>query len=169
MIGILAALDALKPQKRAVAYEEVLGRILNGFHACARQMQRRYDGRATLEVNDEYDVQDLLHALLRLHFDDVRSEEWTPSYAGGNNRMDFLLKSEEIAIEIKMTRKGLRDKEVGEQLIVDIAKYQSHPQCKVLYCFVYDPEGMIRNPRGLERDLEKLDSKFPVRVFIRPE
>jgi hypothetical protein len=33
-------------------------------------------------LKDEYDVQDLLYALLRIFFDDVRPEEWTPSFAG---------------------------------------------------------------------------------------
>ena len=125
--------------------------------------------RPTIEINDEYDVQDLLEALLKLHFDDVRAEEWTPSYAGGANRIDFLLKEEEIAIEVKMTRDNLKDKEVGEQLIIDIAKYRAHPNCKVLYCFVYDPNRVIRNPTGLTRDLEKLGADFKVKVYIRPE
>lgn len=126
------------------------------------------ENRVTIELFDEYDVQDLLHTLLKLHFDDVRPEEWTSLYAGGNNRMDFLIKDEEIAIEVKMTRKGLRDKEVGEQLIIDMAKYQSHPNCKKLYCFVYDKEDVIRNPRGLENDLEKLPSVIGIKVIIRP-
>ena len=83
--------------------------------------------------------------------------------------MDFLLKDEEIAIEVKMTRIGLKDKELGEQLIIDIAKYQNHPNCKCLYCYVYDPEGIIRNPRGMEKDLMEIDKGFPVHVFVRPE
>ena len=82
--------------------------------------------------------------------------------------MDFLLKDEEIAIEVKMTRQGLKDKELGEQLIIDIANYKQHKNCKCLYCFVYDPEGLIRNPRGMEKDLQKLDNNYPVKVFIRP-
>ena len=131
-------------------------------------LRRRHSYRPTLEIGDEYDVQDLLNALLRLHFDDVRPEEWTPSYAGGNNRMDFLLKDEEIAIEVKMTRDGLKDKEVGDQLLVDIEKYQAHPNCKRLYCFVYDPDWHIRNPRGLEKDLSKAIENIDVKVYIRP-
>jgi hypothetical protein len=84
------------------------------FHLVARQMRSRHDNRATLDVEDEYDTQDLLHALLQLRFDDIRPEEWTPSYAGGSSRMDFLLKQEKIVIEVKKTRKGLAAKEVGE-------------------------------------------------------
>jgi len=101
-------------------------------------------------------VQDLLHALLRLYFDDIRPEEWTPSYGGGSSRMDFLLKGHEIVVEVKMTRKGLWAKEVSEQLIIDAAKYRQHPECKTLVCLVYDPEGLVKNPRGIERDLAKL-------------
>lgn len=168
MLGILKAFAAINPSTKSIPYEDILKNIFNRFHIVSKQLKRRYDNRATIELVDEYDVQDLLHALLKLHFDDVRPEEWTPSYAGGNNRMDFLIKDEEIAIEVKMTRKGLRDKEVGEQLIIDMAKYQCHPNCKKLYCFVYDKDEVIRNPRGLEKDLEKLPSDIGIKVIIRP-
>ena len=62
----------------------------------------------TLDVQDEYDVQDLFHALLHIHFEDIRPEEWAPSFAGASSRMDFLLKQEQIIIEIKKnpTRTG---------------------------------------------------------------
>lgn len=130
--------------------------ICDRFHAIAGQLTQRREGRPTLEIKDEYDVQDLLHALLRLYFDDVRSEEWTPSYGGGSSRMDFLLKGHEIVVEAKMTRKGLMAKEVSEQLIIDAAKYRQHPECKTLVCLVYDPAAVVKNPRGIERDLAKL-------------
>lgn len=167
-LSILKAFRVVQPNDVSVDYDGLLNTIFEKFHTVARQMRRRHDERETLIINDEYDVQDMLHALLKLHFDDVRPEEWTPSYAGGANRMDFLLKDEEIAIEIKMTRSGLKDKELGEQLIIDIAKYQNHPNCKCLYCFVYDPDDIIRNPRGIEKDLEKLGKDFLVKVYIRP-
>lgn len=82
--------------------------------------------------------------------------------------MDFLLKDDEISIEVKMTSDGLKDKELGEQLIIDIAKYKEHPNCKSLYCFVFDPNGHIRNPRGLERDLTGEHDSLAVKVYIRP-
>lgn len=167
-LSILKAFRDIQPKDVDIDYEGLLNLLFERFHMVARQIRRRHDGRDTLMINDEYDVQDMLHALLKLHFDDVRPEEWTPSYAGGANRMDFLLKDEEIAIEIKMTRSGLKDKELGDQLIIDIAKYQNHPNCKCLYCFVYDPDDIIRNPRGIEKDLEKLGKDFPVKVYIRP-
>lgn len=66
--------------------------ILRRFDDAARALRGRKRGRADFEVNDEYDVQDLVHAVLRLHFDDVRPEEWSPSYLGASTRIDFLLK-----------------------------------------------------------------------------
>jgi REase_DpnII-MboI len=148
---------------------EAVRTICTRFHLIARQLSRRHERRATLTITDEYDVQDLLHAQLRLHFDDVRPEEWTPSYAGGSARMDFLLKNEGIVIEVKMTRVGLSERQVSEQLIVDIARYRTHPDCKRLVCFVCDPEAHIRNPRGVEADLTKLSSAdLEVTVIIAP-
>jgi hypothetical protein len=70
--------------------------------------------------------------------------------------MDFLLKEEQIVIEAKMSRPGLGAKESSEQLIIDAARYSGHTDCQTLICSVYDPGGIIKNPRGMERDLAKL-------------
>jgi hypothetical protein len=70
--------------------------------------------------------------------------------------MDFLLKAEQIVVEAKMTRAGLDARAVTDQLIVDTARYRAHPDCKTLVCLVYDPGGIVKNPRRVERDLAKL-------------
>lgn len=139
------------------------------FHAAARQLQSRHSDRDTITIEDEYDTQDLLHAILRLHFDDIREEEWTPSYAGAASRVDFLLKAEQIVIEVKKTRASMTAKRLGEELIIDCARYEKHPDCKTLVCFVYDPEGRIGNPVGIERDLESHQGRLKVRVIIAPK
>jgi hypothetical protein len=148
--------------------DHILHNIFERFHLVVKQLKNRYDSRNTLSVDDEYDVQDLLHCLLRLYFNDVRAEEWSPSYAGGASRMDFFLKEEQIVIEVKKTRKGLADKELGRQLIEDKAKYQAHPNCKKLICFTYDPDGRIVNPSGLINDLNSQDGEFQTEVIIKP-
>jgi REase_DpnII-MboI len=148
---------------------ENIVKVCNSFHAVARQLRQRHSNRNTLTIEDEYDVQDLFHAILRIFFEDVRAEEWTPSYAGGSSRVDFLLPQEKIVIELKKTRNGLGAKEVGNQLLIDVARYQSHPDCKNLICFVYDPEGKIGNPKGLENDLNNLSSeKINIVTLVRP-
>jgi hypothetical protein len=155
-----------KSYSDAFHYIEVL---LRRFHIVARQLKQRHDDRETLIIENEYDVQDLLHTLLRAYFEDVRPEEYTPSYAGSSSRVDFLLKKERIVVEVKMASKKLRDKLVGEQLIIDIKKYQSHPDCKFLYCFVYDPNSFIKNPIALENDLSGKHDELDVKVFVVPQ
>lgn len=99
---------------------EALYRIGDRFHLVAKQLRIRHQDRPTLDIADEYDTQDLFHALLKIPFDDVRPEEWAPSYAGGASRMDFLVPEIEAVVEIKKSRSGLSARELGEQLIVDM-------------------------------------------------
>jgi len=147
---------------------EAVERICDRFHQVARQLRQRHGDRPTLSVADEYDVQDLLHTLLRLYFDDVRPEEYAPSYAGKATRMDFLIKGEKTVLEVKKTRASMSAADLGTQLIEDIERYQGHPDCRTLICFVYDPEGLLPNPKGLESDLKRDSDSLRVRVLIRP-
>lgn len=171
----MSALPWIKPidekpkgKEKEIDYLEPLYRLLRRFDILVRQLKHRYSDREPVHVNDEYDVQYILHALLRGLFGDVRAEEVSPSYAGASSRLDFLLKDEQVVIETKMASASLKDKQIGEQLIIDIERYQTHPDCKKLICFVYDPENYIRNPVGLENDLRRKTEKIEVIVFIVP-
>lgn len=154
-----------RPTKDAVALIEI---ICRRFPFLVKQLGARHDKRPPLLVKDEYDVQDLLHGLLRLHFDDVRPEEVTPSYAGSSARMDFLLKMEKVVVEAKMTRKTLGQKEVATQLTEDVARYRTHPDCQTLVCFVFDPGGFCKNPVALENDVSTNAHGFAVKVIVAP-
>ena len=82
--------------------------MLRRFPAIVRELGKRHNRRPPLaDINDEYDVQDVLRGVLSGLFNDVRDEENTPSHAGLRSRMDLLLKREQIVIETKMTRDGL--------------------------------------------------------------
>lgn len=131
-----------------------------------RQLVKRHSGRPTIEVNDEYDAQDLYNSLLRVFFDDIRSEEWAPSYAGGATRIDFVLPRYKLAVELKHTRKTMTAKDVGDQLIIDITKYKAHQSVRHLVCLVFDPEGHLTNPRGIEADLSSPRDGLAVTVRI---
>lgn len=156
------------PQDPRAATLAKIELIVNRFHSAAKQLRYRHADRDTLTIRDEYDVQDFFHVLLRLFFEDIRDEEWTPSYAGGASRIDFLLKQEQILVEIKMTRTGLaKGKDVSDQLIIDSERYRIHPDCKMLVAFVYDPQEFLNNSTGIEHDLTKTINDVPVKVFIR--
>lgn len=142
--------------------------VLNRFSRVARQLgSSRHAKRIPFTVDDEYDVQYLLHGLLLTEFDDVRREEWSPSHAGSQSRMDFVLKQPRIVIETKMVRVGLLDREVSEQLTIDKSQYKAHPDCRTLFCFIYDPERLLQNPEALQ-DLKETSPGMSVHVFVRP-
>ncbi len=167
---ILAQLEAGwdAPRNRQ-AEEDLVRKLCERFTIVANTLKHRHGARSTLTIEDEYDVQDLLHAILKLHFADVRPEEWTPSYAGNSSRMDFFLKPEQIVVEIKMTRKGLGQKEIADELAVDMLRYQSHQDCKTLICFVYDPSGICTKPTALENDLTGNHGGLRVVVIVQPK
>lgn len=121
----------------------------------SRQLRQRHGQRPTLIVEDEYDWQDLLHALLRVFFDDIRPEDHVSASSGASSRIDFVLPEHRIAIELKHTRPSMTAKTLGEELIVDRQRYEKHPDVAHLVSLVLDPEGFIPNPRGLERDLSR--------------
>jgi len=161
-------LSKFKPAVIQKEASQVLKYLFSKFHTVVKQLQERQRDRAPFSMNDEYDVQDLLHGLLRMYFEDVRPEEYCPSYAGTKPRIDFFLKRESIAIEAKMTSKNNRKKKVREDLILDKEYYSKKEGVKTLYCMVYDPEEWITNPRGFEDDLYEKSEKFETRVFIVP-
>lgn len=148
--------------------EKIIENLFQKFHLVVKELCERYDDRSPFKMNDEYDVQDLLEGLLRLHFEDIRREVPTDIFAGSSTRIDFLIDAEQIGIEAKRSRKGLDAKELGDELIKDIAHYKAHPKCRHLYFFVYDPEESIINPRGIEKDLSTKYGNMIVSVLIVP-
>ena len=144
-------------------------RLAERLDIVVRQIRQRHDGRSTLNVADEHDLQDLFHALVKIYFDDVRKEEWNPSYAGAASRTDFWLPELSAQVELKMARQSLTARALGEQIIVDIEKYKQRENCRTVICIVYDPDGLISNPRGLEDDLNKPRRDIDVRVMIVPK
>lgn len=127
--------------------------ILGNFPKFAQQINKRHEKRTSIEFNDEYDVQDALHAILLLHFDNVKREEPIPHCAGASSSIDFLLRKEKIGIEVKMPRKGLQDKNLGAQLAEDKERYKKEIDCKTLIFFIYDPNHFINNPSEIVQDI----------------
>jgi hypothetical protein len=160
------------PAQQAQAGSDAVGLVKTvccRFHSVARQLRLRGEYRATLNVEDEIDVQDLLHALLRIQFDDIGTEEWTPSYAEGVLRTTFLLDDNRLAVLVKKTRNGLTAKDLTEQLRIDTERYRTKSRCTSLLCFIYDPDGRIGNPRALEASLTTVSDSLSIDVLVAPK
>jgi hypothetical protein len=95
----------------------------------------------------------------------VRPEQWTPEYAGGSAKIDFLLPEVSLSVETKIVTEKHGRKEIGEELIIDSARYRTHPKCDILVCLVYDPKFLLENKHGFISDLES-DPNLKVRVFV---
>lgn len=170
-----AYVSALRIRDRTLAPKALMDDLEKVLILCRRfpimsdTLRKRYGGRPPLEMTDEYDVQDLLHGILRLHFDDVRPEEYTPSYAGKHSRVDFLLPRERMVVEAKMTRNGLGQKDVIDQLLIDVGRYSKMDHIETLVCLVFDPERRCTNPKGIESDVENSGGRLKVRVVVCPQ
>jgi hypothetical protein len=152
--------------------EELLNVIVRGLPRAMYHLQHRRKGATSLTFLSEYDIQDLLHALLRPWISDVRPEEYTPSYAGSSTRMDFLLADHSLVIETKLVRDKQQAVRIGDELILDIDHYRAHPGCSILWCVIYDPNHYIQNVGGLVRDLEGVSKNekgtLTTKVFVLP-
>jgi hypothetical protein len=156
------------PKPRQV--EELIEVLIRGLRRAMHPLTHRRRGAQPLSFANEYDVQDLLHALLRPWVSDIRPEEFTPSYAGSSTRMDFLLPEYSLVIETKIVRDRAHAKRIGDELIVDIEHYRRHPNCRSLWCVVYDPQHLVTNAEGLRNDLQGIrstpDGNVDVKLFV---
>jgi hypothetical protein len=167
----LPPLPGYRGPTKPAEIDKLLEVLLKGLRRAMYPLTHRRKGAQALSFSTEYDVQDLLHALLRPWVADIRPEEFTPSYAGSSTRMDFLLPKHKIVIELKFVRDRNHAKKIGDELIVDVDHYQRHPDCEHLWCVVFDQDHLLLNAEGLRSDLEGLrstkDGKVHVRVLIQ--
>ena len=161
---------SVRPPAMPTNIEEVLQVLVRGLRRAMHPLTHRRKGTQALVFSNEYDVQDLLHALLRPWVADIRPEEFTPSYAGSSTRMDFLLPAHKLVVELKFVRDRAHAKKIGDELIVDIEHYRKHPDCQALWCVVYDPDHYLTNAEGLCSDLSgrrsSQDVELETKVFV---
>lgn len=148
---------------------QLIRKVCLHLHSVARQLRLRRDYRPTLEIDDDYDLQDLLCALLKMEFDEVATEEWTPPYTEGTPRTMLLVNRDQIAIVAKKTRSGLTAKELADQVTADSAYYRAQGRGSTLFCFMYDPEGRIGSPKRLETTLTSVSEHCRVEVLVAPK
>ena len=140
--------------------------LLRRLPRAIRHLRHRYDGRPTLYVRDEGDLEDLLRVVLHLHFDDVRRETRTPSYSA-RTRTDFLIDSGRSAITTKLTGRAAQEiRRVAREVSEDIAYYEGHPTCDHLRVLIYDPEQSLCHPQQLEAELSRATGTLEVRCMV---
>ncbi|MFF0592884.1 PD-(D/E)XK nuclease domain-containing protein [Streptomyces antibioticus] len=142
---------------------EMFGRFPNFLQVLQKSRRKNV---AAPRVENEADLQVLVHACLRLMYEDVRPEDYVPEHGGARSRVDFLLPDTGIVVETKMTRTNLRDKQVGDELIIDWERYSKHPDCRGIFALVYDPKMRLQNPAGLQSDLSNAQRHPATQVLV---
>jgi len=162
--------DKLSNFKKA-PLETPLMKIFNNFHLVAKNLEDRYNNRSTIYINDEYDMQDLLNALLKIEFNIIKKEEYNPSFANKNSRIDFFFRLENIGIEVKKVRDKNHSKNLSNEIIDDKAKYNNNKEITELYFFIYDPNTFLLNREEFILDLESdtPEQLNSVKIIIKPD
>ena len=154
-------------------YDTII-RILNNFHNASKKInQTRRKDHLPFEINDEYDVQDILYVILKSLFPNLKDEDPTPKVGAKSNKIDLILREDQILIEVKMIKKSdSNEKDFIEQLKNDIQSYRNSQWLKHLIFFVYDPFGKtkdVHNFYDLNGNQTINDTTFSVEVVLNPK
>jgi hypothetical protein len=141
---------------RRTALEYVLS-VIDSFPACTEILASRARDRPPFVIGDEYDVQDLFHALVRPTVPDLVPEDTTPKLAGKWSRLDFTSKATRLGFELKHVKSVNHATTVREELLIDEATYHEHPYIDTVVAFISDPHQYISNALrpAFERDLSR--------------
>ncbi len=143
--------------------------VLRRLPRAARQLRSRHADRPPFRLVDDYDLEDLLRAVLALEFDDVRPERRTPTYAAGV-RTDWRLPSADSWPVLMLTAKritpALTERALAGQLEEDVAYYERHGTDGILVVYLYDPEGLLPEPAGLEAMGSRHHGDLEVRCIV---
>lgn len=112
---------------------------------------RQRKGKAPFEVSDEYDVQDLLHALLRAYLKHSVQEDPLPKTAGSKSgRADISIEELGILIEAKYVYGPEDQRRIFKDFSQDLVLYTQWPHLRMLIVVIYNSAD-LRDPEALER------------------
>lgn len=147
---------------------------LDKFTSSSKSLTSRRKGKTSLIIEDEYDVQDILHTMLYPLFPTINSEQ----VVSGNDdkhflKIDFLIASNKIAIETKYIKTKQDTNKLTKELNDDIQTYYKNQDCNELIFFVYDKDLLIYNPDNLEKQYTISQSfgekRVNIYLIIRPK
>lgn len=131
---------------KSLSAKDLIIQAFNNFQDAVKHITKRRKNHAEFKINDEYDVQDLSYLIFRSIFPDLQYENPHFKSGGTNSKVDLMIVSEGIDIELKMIKESNFDeKEIIKQLKIDINDYATWRELKHLIVFVYDPLNKTSN------------------------
>ncbi|GFM64996.1 hypothetical protein PSCICJ_11140 [Pseudomonas cichorii] len=121
------------------------------------------------EVKDEYDVQDLLHALIRGYVKYSVQEDPLPKVAGAKSgRADISIEELGVLIELKYVHGPEDQKRLFEEYSQDLVLYAQWAPLKTLIYLVYNSAD-LRDPEAFEKlasEQEINGKRFAVKMVL---
>lgn len=119
-----------------------------------------YDLLQSISINNEYDLQHIMFAVIKAMYPDARREVCHDT-GYGNVRYDIFIDTLDTVIELKCSRKDYNDKKLLAELGEDAFFYH----CSRLLMYVYDKHKVIKDVVNFKKALEKKTDK-EIKVFI---
>jgi hypothetical protein len=144
---LASALAAKAPSTDVALLLQLCTRLPNA----ARPLARRRKGKEPFEISDEYDAQDLLHAIVRAYFKYAVNEEPIKKLANTKStRADFAIEALGTIIELKYARDPNDQARIVDELAQDLLYYEQWEHLKVFIYVVYNASD-LNDPEALDR------------------
>lgn len=149
--------------------DENILEILNNFYLFLETLLERKPHKRggiqqeqleTLKIKNEYDVQHLLYACIKLLYPMARAEV-SEDTGYGTVRTDIFLDADHV-IEVKCTRENMKLKKLIEEIEADMVHYSAGN----IYFFLYDKEKIIGNPMAFKMCYEEKIKDKKVHIII---
>ena len=153
---------------------QLIEKILNKFTSASKSLLDRRKGKTNIQIEDEYDIQDLLFIMLKPHFPTLRIEQ----VVSGNDdnqflKIDFLISSNKVAIECKIIRDQNHANKISKELNDDIQTYHNNQDCNTLIFFIYDKSMLLNNPDVLLESYNNIQTfngkELKIITIIKPQ
>jgi hypothetical protein len=118
---------------------ELAERVCARVGKAARSLTSRRATKRSFELSDEYDVQDLLHALLRAFFKYPVTENPVSKSAGPvSTRADLCIQELGLIVEVKFVRTQRDQKRIEKELAEDLVFYTAWDPLKYLFFVIFN-------------------------------
>lgn len=154
------------PDADLALVERLCTRISNAARIIGNRQRK---GKQSYTIADEYDVQDLLHAVLRAYLKYSVQEDPIPKVAGTrSSRADISVQELGILIEVKFVRSPEDQKTIFDDFSRDLVLYTSWSHLKTLLYVIYNSSDLA-DPEALQKlsgPKEINGKRFDVRVVL---
>jgi hypothetical protein len=127
--------------------------ILNSFPDMVSKFKNRRAQKNPFTVDDEYDVQDIVYAMLKGAFPTLQAENPNKKVGATFSVSDFTIDDLGLFIETKFIGERKQVKSTQEECKQDMVSYSKQLNCQKIIFLIYDPDKYIDNEYAFKNGL----------------